>query len=90
MPFSPKPKSRLATNVSGGDDVDAQPDPTIPYVAYSSNHARISLSSLSSSARNKKKKKLVISGIASTDRKRFDGAKRWCEVRFVVSLMIRF
>jgi len=79
MPFSPKPASRLAISVSNvDDDMDVQHDPTMPYVAYSSNNPRVSLSSLGSS-KNRKKKRLVISGIPSTDKPKFEAAKRWCE-----------
>ncbi|TFK77315.1 hypothetical protein BDN72DRAFT_38316 [Pluteus cervinus] len=87
VPTPPKTKSQLSTtNVDFdlSDDEDEEqdqvpalrPQPTIPQVAYSSGSNRVSLSSLSS---RKKKRKLVISGIAPNDTRRFEGVKRWCE-----------
>jgi hypothetical protein len=54
-----------------------------PEVAYSSENKsrtlpRVSFASLGTRA--KKKKKLVISGIAAGDTRKFEAARRWCEV----------
>lgn len=51
---------------------------TRPEVAYVSISKRISFTSLSS---RKKHRKLIVSGIAPNDTRRFEGVKRWCEVR---------
>ena len=85
--FSQKPRSQLSTAHTSQDVLDeteelSDPIPpanrlTAPQVAYSSGSRRLSLASLSS---RKKKRKLVISGIAPNDARRFDGVKRWCEV----------
>ncbi|KAG5654701.1 hypothetical protein H0H81_007457 [Sphagnurus paluster] len=58
-----------------------QYDPTRPHVAYSSGGAlpRVNLASLSS--RHRKKKKLVVSGVGPNELRKFEGVKRWCEVR---------
>lgn len=65
-----------------------------PHVIYSSQHgtALSRMSSLSSialspvSRHRRKKKKLVISGIAVNDTRRFEGVKRWCEVRVLITI----
>jgi hypothetical protein len=91
VPFASKRKSHLGVNVINGqcddddDDSDVRPlayDPTVPYVAYSNTGStRLSLSSLSSATRmRKKKKRLIIRGIDINEGKKFEAAKRWCEV----------
>ncbi|RDB29417.1 hypothetical protein Hypma_015760 [Hypsizygus marmoreus] len=103
LPLVPKPKSRLAnSNVSYDDDDDddddmdhgvmhtvRQYDITRPHVAYSSGGTlpRVSLASLSS--REKKKKKLVVSGVGRSDARKFEGVKRWCETFGEVSQIVR-
>lgn len=94
IPLAPKDNSRLSnSNISdgGGDDGDQEGkathldyNPTRPHVAYSSIGHRGTLPRVSFAGGNgdKKKKKLVISGIAPNDTRKFEGAKRWCEVRF--------
>lgn len=95
IPLAPKPGSRLAnSNTDYGDeddvedDVDTdkavvrsskQPDPTRPHIAYSSGGTRVNFATLSS--RQKKKKKLVVIGVRPDDERKFEGVKRWCEVR---------
>jgi len=64
---------------------------TEPEVAYasvgSSKHRSMSRVSFSmNGGKESKKKKLVISGIQPGDRRKFDGVKRWCEVRFFIYL----
>lgn len=41
---------------------------------------RVSMASLSVSMSERRKKKLVVSGIASNDARRFEAMKNWCEV----------
>ncbi|GLB35937.1 hypothetical protein LshimejAT787_0302250 [Lyophyllum shimeji] len=92
IPLAQKPGANLANaNVDhGDDDVDddnceavvqpaKQHDPTRPHVAYSSGGTlpRVSLASLSS--RHRKKKKLVVRGVGPNDARKFEGVKRWCE-----------
>lgn len=62
-------------------------NPTSPQVAFSASGKggtmpRVSFASLST--RNSKKKKLIVSGIGPDDTRRFEGVKRWCEVRMNV------
>ncbi|KAL0071723.1 hypothetical protein AAF712_000645 [Marasmius tenuissimus] len=66
--------------------------PARPEVAFTASNKggtlpRVSFGSLSS--RNQKKKKLVISGIASNDVRKFEGAKRWCESFGEVNQIVR-
>jgi hypothetical protein len=64
------------------------PIPTRPHVAYQSSNSgggggtlpRVKFSALTNARSNKKKRKLVISGIAHGDTKKFEGVKKWCEV----------
>jgi hypothetical protein len=71
LPFSHKHKA-------------SEHDNTVPHIAYASSHrskGSLPRVSFSSPGRNKKKKKLVISGIKAEETRRFEAAKRWCEVR---------
>jgi hypothetical protein len=62
-------------------------DPSLPFVAYSASNgqdvSRVLLNALAGSIRNRKKKKLVIRGIGINEIRKFEAAKRWCEVRCV-------
>lgn len=92
IPLGPKPGSRLAnSNIDYDDDEEedddsdkiAKPikyDPTRPHIAYSSGGTlpRVKFATLTS--RQKKKKKLVVIGVAHEDERKFAGVKRWCEV----------
>ncbi|KAJ7675394.1 hypothetical protein B0H17DRAFT_1140317 [Mycena rosella] len=89
VPFGPKPGSRLATS---NKDPAPRPVKQGPEVAYSSETKsrtlpRVSFASLGTRA--KRKKKLVISGIAAGDTRKFDAAKRWCESFGEVSQITR-
>ncbi|KAG7098945.1 hypothetical protein E1B28_000835 [Marasmius oreades] len=61
--------------------------PQIAFAASTKTIPRVSFASLSS--RNQKKKKLVVSGIATNDVRKFEGAKRWCESFGEVSQIVR-
>lgn len=82
-------------DVEGGGHrrVDAQQQPQHreqakkkkPHVVYSSQNGgtlsrMTSFSNLALSRSKRKKKKLVVSGVAVNDTRRFEGVKRWCEV----------
>ncbi|KAF5368457.1 hypothetical protein D9758_002331 [Tetrapyrgos nigripes] len=63
-----------------------------PQMAFSSSGKsgsipRVALSALST--RNQKKKKLVVSGVAANDNRKFDGVKRWCESFGEVTHIVR-
>jgi hypothetical protein len=92
IPLGPKPGSRLAnSNIDYHDDEEADDgtdkivkpvkyNPTRPHIAYSSGGTlpRVNFATLTS--RQKKKKKLVVIGVALEDERKFAGVKRWCEV----------
>jgi hypothetical protein len=94
LPLAPKKKSRLAvSNVDYEEDDDfhtispeliKQPDLTRAHVVYSSGGTlpRVNFASLSS--RQKKKRKLIVSGVGHKDSRKFEGVKRWCEVKLSV------
>ncbi|KAF8898971.1 hypothetical protein BD779DRAFT_1666720 [Infundibulicybe gibba] len=91
-PLSPKPQSRLQNSNIDSDDDEPPPlkfDPTKPHVAYAAaNLPRVTFASLS--GRNqKKKKKLVVSGVGIRDVRKFEGIKRWCESFGEVSQITR-
>ncbi|KAF9460119.1 hypothetical protein BDZ94DRAFT_946888 [Collybia nuda] len=88
IPLGQKPGSKLAgSNIDYDGEHDngngiAKPlkyDPTRPHIAYSSGgtHPRVNFTTLTS--RQKKKKKLVVMGVAHEDERKFAGVKRWCE-----------
>jgi hypothetical protein len=94
LPFGPKANSSRMGNTSCNDyyedEEDAVPVQTSkisrPEMAFSSSGKsgtipRVAFSALST--RNQKKKKLVISGVAVDDTRKFDGVKRWCEVSYI-------
>jgi len=54
--------------------------PSRPQVAYSASGTLTRVGFASLSSRQRKKKKLVISGIGFNEPRKFDGVKRWCEV----------
>ncbi|KAG6817738.1 hypothetical protein H0H87_004529 [Tephrocybe sp. NHM501043] len=62
---------------------------TRPHVAYSSGGTlpRVSLASLSS--RHRKKKKLVVRGVGANDLRKFEGVRQWCESFGEVSQIVR-
>jgi len=94
LPFAPKPTLRMINRDACHDDDDDDPVPvqtskSRPEVAFSSSGKsgtmpRVALSALST-RNQKKKKKLVISGVASNDTRKFEGVKRWCEVRHLLA-----
>ncbi|ESK98069.1 hypothetical protein Moror_395 [Moniliophthora roreri MCA 2997] len=64
--------------------------PVRPEVAFSASSKGGTLPRVSFASLNqKKKKKLVISGIAPNEARKFDGAKRWCETFGEVSQIVR-
>jgi hypothetical protein len=93
-PLAPKQKANLATSNGEDDDLRAitpkQPDPTRAHVVYSSGGTvpRVNFASLNS--RQKKKRKLIISGVGHKDSRKFAGVKRWCEVRLSVVCCFRW
>ncbi|KAF9245751.1 hypothetical protein BU15DRAFT_58721 [Melanogaster broomeanus] len=58
-----------------------EPDDSQPHVLFSGkpNGPRMSLSAISSSSRQAKKKKLVVSGISLNDTRRLEAIQRWCQ-----------
>ena len=95
-PLAPKQKSNLATSNDEDNGLRAippkplkQPDPTRAHVIYSSGGTlpRVKFASLGS--RQKKKRKLIISGVGHKDSRKFAGVKRWCEVRLSVICCFR-
>ncbi|KAF8221674.1 hypothetical protein L208DRAFT_1426555 [Tricholoma matsutake] len=99
LPLSPKQKSCLASsNYDEKEDADChdippnsirQPNSTRARVVYSSSGTlpRVNFAPLSS--RQKKKRKLVVSGVGHKDFRKFEGVKRWCESFGEVSQIIR-
>lgn len=90
-PLGPKPGSRLATS-NHNSDLQPVKHANKPEVAFASDNKsrtlpRVSFASIG--PRAKRKKKLVISGIAVGDTRKFDAAKRWCEVRFCLTRCFR-
>lgn len=80
------PHRELHGNVVDDDDDDIDPLPTFragtirPSLPYSSGSlSRVKFSSLNTRSQ-RKKKKLVISGIGVGEVRKFEGVKRWCEV----------
>jgi hypothetical protein len=83
IPFSPKSKHLQLTPTSTISDAPAPVESQGPQIVYPSTAKggsvpRASLSSLSS-PREKRKKKLVVSGIGVNEPGRLDAMKKWCE-----------
>jgi len=84
VPLGPKLGSRLATSNTNLETVGSRPakQDNKPEVAYSSPESksrtlpRVSFAALGP---RKRKKRLVISGIAANDNRKFEAAKQWCE-----------
>ena len=83
IPFSPKNKHVRLSSTSTTNDVSplVESEPQIPHIVYPNGKSRLSLSSLSVPTREKRKKKLIVSGIESHDLRRFEALRAWCEVR---------
>jgi hypothetical protein len=86
VPLGPKPGSRLATSNTNLETIGKLPvkqdNRQGPEVAYSSENKsrtlpRVSFASLGT---RKRKKRLVISGLPAGEARKFEAAKRWCEV----------
>jgi hypothetical protein len=85
VPLAPKRGSRLATSSTNPPPPSTRPakQDNKPEVAYSSPETksrtlpRVSFAALGP---RKRKKRLVISGIAAGDTRKFEAAKQWCEV----------
>ncbi|KAJ7070826.1 hypothetical protein C8F01DRAFT_973949 [Mycena amicta] len=93
VPLAPKPGSPLANSNLQLESILNQPmKENRPQIAYSpeSNKSRtlprVSFAALGS---RKKKKRLVISGIAADDSRKFEAAKRWCESFGELSQILR-
>lgn len=87
-----KDDSRDESSGSGSGQSPPPPHvpPTRPQVAYSavgSTCHRVKFTTLAS--RQRKKKKLVVSGVAFDDVKKFEGVKNWCESFGEVSQIVR-
>jgi hypothetical protein len=81
IPFSPKGKHAELTPTCNEDDAveNISHGRQIVYASAGKGSAsRVSLSSLSS-ARDKHKKKLIVSGIGMNDTQRLQAMKKWCE-----------
>ncbi|KAJ6621090.1 hypothetical protein B0H10DRAFT_2215360 [Mycena sp. CBHHK59/15] len=94
VPLGPKLGSGLATTNNNQEAKVAPPlkPSNRPEVAYSSESKsrtlpRVSFASLGT--RGKRRKKLVISGIAAGETRKFEAAKRWCESFGEVSQITR-
>ncbi|KAJ7751268.1 hypothetical protein DFH07DRAFT_531336 [Mycena maculata] len=94
VPLGPKPGSRLAASNRDPEPAANRPmkQDNLPEVAYSAENKtrtlpRVSFASLGTRA--KRKKKLIISGIAAGDTRKFEAAKRWCESFGEVSQITR-
>lgn len=94
VPFAPKPVYNRMNSADDDDDEDdgtatrarrvTVPAVTQPQVVFSAPRdggtlSRVGLSGVNSRS-EKKKKKLIISGIGPGEAKKFEAAKRWCEV----------
>ncbi|KIK70756.1 hypothetical protein GYMLUDRAFT_65972 [Collybiopsis luxurians FD-317 M1] len=85
IPLAPKAGIRLSnSNVDSDDEESTAPAAAIPkpntkseVVFKSSTLSKMSFATLSS--KSSKKKRLIISGIAPNDVRKFDGVKKWCE-----------
>ncbi|KAJ7170096.1 hypothetical protein C8R46DRAFT_223332 [Mycena filopes] len=92
MPLGPKHGSRLAmSNTDPETTVRPTKQDNKPEVAYSSENKNRSIPrvSFASLGTRKRKKRLVISGIAAGDTRKFEAAKRWCESFGEVSQITR-
>ncbi|KAJ3721642.1 hypothetical protein C8R42DRAFT_56208 [Lentinula raphanica] len=63
--------------------------PEVAYVASSKTNTLSKMSFAALSSKNHKKKRLIISGIAPDDVRKFEGVKKWCENFGEVSHIIR-
>ncbi|THV07591.1 hypothetical protein K435DRAFT_848008 [Dendrothele bispora CBS 962.96] len=99
LPFAPKPTSRTANYDTYHDDDEDDAAPvqasrsTRPEVAFASSSKsgtmpRVALSTLGT-RNQKKKKKLVVSGVSPNDLRKFEGVKRWCESFGEVTHIVR-
>ncbi|KAF8167684.1 hypothetical protein B0H34DRAFT_792379 [Crassisporium funariophilum] len=85
-PFAPKPGSMLDNVEDDEDDLDPpatfrpRPGSTRPSIPYPSGGTlpRVKFSSLNGRSQ-RKKKRLVISGVGVGEVRKFEGVKRWCE-----------
>jgi len=84
IPFSPQNKPTWLTPTSTEDDTrtPVENTPQVPQIVYpdatKGSTSRVSLSSLSS-PRDKRKKKLVVSGIGVNEVGKLEAMKKWCE-----------
>ncbi|KAJ4472671.1 hypothetical protein C8R41DRAFT_589352 [Lentinula lateritia] len=102
IPLAPKSTVRIAnSNVNPIHDDDEERSlapvhvakhnakPEIVFVASSKTNTLSKMSFAALSSKNNKKKRLIISGIASNDVRKFEGVKNWCESFGEVSHIIR-
>ncbi|KAJ4485890.1 hypothetical protein J3R30DRAFT_3697313 [Lentinula aciculospora] len=101
-PLAPKATVRLANSnvdpIHDDDDgrsfapvADPKPNakPEVAFVASSKTNTLSKMSFAALSSKNNKKKRLIISGIAPNDVRKFEGVKNWCESFGEVSHIIR-
>ncbi|KAH0837987.1 hypothetical protein J3R83DRAFT_6224 [Lanmaoa asiatica] len=88
LPFTCRSRQNQSGSIS--QILMEEPDNLQPHVLFAGKPSapRLSLSSLGSPTRQTKKKKLVVSGIATNDTRRLDAIQRWCQVRGVKYLAI--
>ncbi|KAF8215989.1 hypothetical protein K438DRAFT_1799877 [Mycena galopus ATCC 62051] len=82
VPLGPKPGSRLSISNMNPQPMGNRPakQDNKPEIAYSSPESKSrTLPRVSFALARKRKKRLIISGIASGDTRKFEAAKRWCE-----------
>ncbi|KIM88614.1 hypothetical protein PILCRDRAFT_813581 [Piloderma croceum F 1598] len=99
IPFSPKPiQTQLSPTSSEDDEAQTPVDnlPQLPKIVYPSigkgSTSRLSLSSLSSLSSpraEKRKKKLVVSGIGVNDTQKLEAITKWCESFGEVTQILR-
>ncbi|TFK36926.1 hypothetical protein BDQ12DRAFT_667453 [Crucibulum laeve] len=89
-PFAPKPGSYLdnlddlgnenhhSNTISASQSKGTLTRGSVAFTSAGGTRSRVTFSSLSS-RNQKKKKKLIISGIGVNEMRKFEGVKRWCE-----------
>ncbi|KAJ3750668.1 hypothetical protein DFH05DRAFT_107387 [Lentinula detonsa] len=102
IPLAPKRTAQLAnSNVNPIHDDDEERSfvpvpvvkpntkPEVAFVASSKTNTLSKMSFAALSSKNNKKKRLIISGIAPNDVRKFEGVKKWCENFGEVSHIMR-
>lgn len=81
----PKDTQKLPVKAKAAKTGPLQPQVAFSAPKESGTIPRVSLSTFG--VKDRKKKRLIISGISPNDSKKFEGAKRWCEVRMRISCL---